>query len=78
MFHRKETIGPVDVAFTDREGGVSTGPWSSLNLGTGNADDPASVQDNLRLLGEALGVNRIARMTQVHGNDVHIVDSTYA
>ena len=78
MFLSRETFGPVDVAFTDREGGVSTGPWSSLNLGTGNADDPASVQDNLRLLGEALGVNQIARMTQVHGNDVHIIDSSYA
>jgi len=78
VFHRKETIGPVDVAFTNREGGVSTGPWSSLNLGTGNGDDSAAVEHNLRLLADALGVDELVRMTQVHGADVHVVDSAHA
>ena len=78
MFLIRETIGPVDVAFTNREGGVSTGPWSSLNLGTSNADDPASVQENLRLLAVALGVSTLVRMTQVHGADVSVVDTAYA
>lgn len=78
MFVHRETCGPVDVAFTNREGGVSTGPWSSLNLGTSNADDPASVQENLRLLAGALGVSTLVRMTQVHGADVHVIDTAYA
>ncbi|MET0930459.1 MAG: polyphenol oxidase family protein [Aeromicrobium sp.] len=62
--------GPVAIAFTDRLGGSSDGPWGSLNLGTSNGDDPARVAENLRLLGDELGVDRLVRMTQVHGSDV--------
>ncbi len=63
----------VDVAFTDREGGVSTGPWASLNLGTGGADDPSNVEANLKLLAGAMGVARIVTMRLVNVVDVAIV-----
>jgi YfiH family protein len=62
--------GPVSYAFTDRVGGISEGPWGSLNLGTSNGDDPARVAGNLELLGDEIGVERLVRMTQVHGADV--------
>jgi YfiH family protein len=62
--------GPVSFAFTDRLGGASEGPWGSLNLGTSNGDDPARVAENLQRLGEQLRVERLVRMTQVHGADV--------
>ncbi len=39
-------------AFATRCGGVSTGPFASLNLGFGR-DDARSVRENRRLLGEA-------------------------
>ena len=39
MFAFRETRGPVEVAFTDRHGGVSGGPFASLNLAAAGADD---------------------------------------
>src|SRR5438132_1463355 len=36
------------VAFTTREGGVSTGVYESLNLTTGTGDDPELVAENRR------------------------------
>jgi YfiH family protein len=69
IWHAART-GPVAFAFTDRLGGASEGPWGSLNLGTSNGDDPALVAENIRRLGDELGVARLVRMTQVHGADV--------
>ncbi|MEJ7633397.1 polyphenol oxidase family protein [Aeromicrobium sp.] len=69
MFHR-DTVGRVEFAFTDREGGLSDGPWESLNLGTSNGDGPDVVERNLGRLGDEMGVDRLVRMTQVHGADV--------
>ena len=63
---RWDAPGPYVVAFTTREGGVSTGAHASLNLGS-RTDDPARVAENRRLacaqLGldpERLAVNRAA------------------
>ncbi len=67
--------GRVSFAFTDRDGGVSEGPWGSLNLGTSNGDDPARVADNLDLVGGAVRADRLVRMTQAHGNDVVWADA---
>ncbi|GAA3535293.1 peptidoglycan editing factor PgeF [Aeromicrobium panaciterrae] len=74
MFFHRETVGRVEFAFSDREGGLSAGPWASLNLGTSNGDDPNLVQGNLELVAEHLGVDRLVRMTQVHGADVAWTD----
>jgi purine-nucleoside/S-methyl-5'-thioadenosine phosphorylase / adenosine deaminase len=41
-----EAPGPYRVAFSTRLGGVSTGPFSSLNLGIRTEDDPARVVEN--------------------------------
>ncbi|CAN5146161.1 peptidoglycan editing factor PgeF [soil metagenome] len=68
--HRR--VGRVELAFTDRAGGHSHGAWSSLNLGTSNGDDPTTVQRNLDELAAAMEVDRLVRMTQVHGRDVHV------
>ncbi len=78
MFFHRETVGRVEFAFTDRHGGLSDGPWTSLNLGTSNGDDPNVVQGNIERLGEHLGVDRLVRMTQVHGADVAWTDSVAA
>ena len=53
--------GPYVVAFTTREGGVSTGAFASLNLGS-RADDPARIAENRRLACEELGLDP-ARLT---------------
>lgn len=66
--------GRVAFGFTDRLGGTSDGPWESLNLGTSNGDDSAKVQRNIQLVAGGFGVDRLVRMTQVHGADVTWTD----
>ena len=69
---RWELPGPYVVAFTTRVGGVSDGPYASLNLGT-KEDDPARVAENRRLACEALGLDhaRLAVNRQRHSPTVH-------
>jgi purine-nucleoside/S-methyl-5'-thioadenosine phosphorylase / adenosine deaminase len=69
---RWETGLPYVVAFSTRVGGVSEGPYESLNLGILTADDPAHVVENRRLLAERTGIDpERARMAwQRHGVEV--------
>jgi polyphenol oxidase len=64
-------------SFSDRHGGVSTGPYASLNLGDHVGDDPEAVNQNRRILSGRLGipVDRVVWMRQVHGANVAVVDS---
>ena len=77
MFAYTDSRGSVEVAFTDRHGGVSGGPYASLNLAAKSTDDEADVRRNLELLAEALDPDgeppRLALMRQVHGADVAVV-----
>jgi hypothetical protein len=57
------------VRFTSRQGGVSEGPYASLNLGRGTDDDPERVQRNRVLLAERLGRGLVGAR-QVHGTVV--------
>ncbi|QGG41116.1 polyphenol oxidase family protein [Aeromicrobium yanjiei] len=74
MIWQAGRLGRVELAFTDRLGGSSEGPWASLNLGTSNGDDPERVADNLDRLARELDVEQIVRMTQVHGAEVAWTD----
>ena len=60
------------VRFTGRAGGVSRGPYASLNLGSWTDDDPAAVRENRRRLAALadVGPERLAQAHQVHGIDV--------
>ena len=66
----------VRVAFTGRAGGVSEGPYSSLNLGNHVGDDPASVERNRMLVLEALDAADVPLVvpSQVHGEVVVELD----
>jgi YfiH family protein len=59
----------ASVTFTTREGGVSEGPYESLNLGILTDDDPECVTENRRRAALAAGVAppRVAMGWQVHG-----------
>ena len=61
------------VTFTTREGGVSNGPYRSLNLGILTEDDPANVTENRRRAASEAGVepDRMAMGFQVHGTELH-------
>ncbi len=52
-----EVPGPYRVAFSTRLGGVSEGPFSSLNLGIRTDDDPARVVENRKRLCAAVGAD---------------------
>ena len=59
--------------FLGRLGGVSVGPYESLNLAYWVGDDSAHVDANWRRLREVIGNDPIARCRQVHGKSVRIV-----
>ncbi len=54
-------------AFFTREGGVSAGPYHSLNLSLAVGDDPARVQENRGRVQQALNLKALAAAAQVHG-----------
>jgi len=72
VFAWRQDDGAARLAVTDRAGGVSTGPYASLNLATHVGDDPAAVRRNRALLADAVGVgpDRLLFAEQVHGSDV--------
>jgi len=59
----------VTVRFSSRRGGVSAGPFASLNLGVLTDDDRAAVIENRARLARAAGFDpaRVAMGRQVHG-----------
>ena len=59
--------------FFTRRGGVSTGPFASLNCSASSADDPAHVALNRAAVAAALGAAHLLGATQVHGADVATV-----
>ena len=64
--------GPYVVAFTLRTGGVSEGPYASLNLGA-RGDDPALIAENRAIACRRLGLDdsRLAVNRQRHSPTVH-------
>jgi polyphenol oxidase len=59
--------------FTTRRGGVSEGPYASLNLGLWTGDDPGCVRLNCERVQVQAGASRLAQGRQVHGTRV-VVD----
>lgn len=64
----------VTAVVTTRHGGVSTGPYASLNLGAQVGDDFEAVRRNRGLVAAALGVDRLTIAAQQHTNRVAVVD----
>jgi YfiH family protein len=68
----EDSPGPYDVVFSTREGGVSEGPFASLNLGRATADEPERVNENRRRLCTEVGADpdALALNYQHHSADV--------
>ena len=66
----------ADAVVSARSGGVSSGPYESLNLSLSVGDDPGCVRENRRRLAAAFGANPgdFAFARQVHGAGVSVVD----
>ena len=65
----------VPHAFTTRHGGVSTGAQASLNLALREGDTMENVEQNLRILGAALGFEpeKMVLTRQIHSDIVRVV-----
>jgi copper oxidase (laccase) domain-containing protein len=66
--------------FFTRRGGVSDGPFASLNCGLSSTDARERVIRNRELVAEAMGVaaGQLVGVTQVHGSGVALVDEPWA
>lgn len=66
-------------AFFTRRGGVSAGPWASLNVGLRGGDEPARIAANRARAAAALGLaaDRLVTLRQVHGVHVERVDAPW-
>jgi polyphenol oxidase len=65
----------ADAVVTARSGGVSSGPYATLNLSLSVGDDPALVLENRRRVARALGAGPedFVFARQVHGSGVRVV-----
>ncbi|WP_182375913.1 peptidoglycan editing factor PgeF [Nocardioides sp. WS12] len=78
MYSFRITTGPVDLAFTDRVGGVSAAPFGELNLARDGDDAESARAENLRLLLDDFAPgDDLAELHQVHGNDVLVADAAH-
>lgn len=69
-------LAAVPHGFAGRRGGVSTGGFASLNVGTGSGEDEAVVMENRRRACNAvLPGAALASVYQVHGRDCVIADA---
>jgi YfiH family protein len=70
---RWDVTGPYDVVFTTRAGGVSEGPFESLNLGRRTGDDVERVDENRRRLCAELDANEddLTLGFQTHSTEVN-------
>ena len=57
MIRWEHAPGPYEVVFSTREGGVSEGPFASLNLGRATGDEPGRVDENRRRLCAEVGAD---------------------
>jgi polyphenol oxidase len=70
-----DVLAGADAYVTTRAGGVSRGPYESLNMGLAVHDDPAAVLENRRRVAAAIGagLEDFVFSRQVHGRGVRIV-----
>ena len=67
---RPDWPAPVGAWCSERAGGVSTGPFESLNLGAAVGDDPDAVAENRRRFAAELGGAQPVWLRQVHGHHI--------
>ncbi|NLD49873.1 MAG: peptidoglycan editing factor PgeF [Clostridiaceae bacterium] len=64
--------------FTTRRGGVSKGPYYSLNMAFNKSDERVNVEENYRRIANALGIKleNMVLSNQVHENKIRVVADT--
>jgi len=75
VYSFRTTIGPVELAFTDRLGGVSAAPYDELDLALEGEDAGGARAENHRLLlADFAPGDELCDLHQVHGATVALVD----
>ena len=64
------TLLPLPHGCFTRDGGCSTGPYASLNIGYSTGDSPRRVDSNRERICNHLKLDRLVAMHQVHGEEV--------
>lgn len=79
MFFWRERDEVLDRAFTQRQGGVSEGPFAELNLGGHVGDAADSVAANRAVLASSLDVapDHLVFMDQCHGDGVVVTEAPW-
>lgn len=60
--------------FFTRQGGVSKGLYSSLNVGIGSDDNPEHIFENRKFVRETLEADALLSLYQIHSNQVIVAD----
>lgn len=70
----------IRIAFTERLGGVSEGPFESLNLATTVSDEPSKVYENRQILIDAFSLKEAPCVIpfQVHGDSIQVLPDNAA
>jgi YfiH family protein len=68
----------VKHCFFTKNGGVSTGIYSSLNCGLGSMDEKNNILNNLGIVSKKIGVlkNKLFLMNQTHSNKVVVINES--
>jgi len=76
IFKNLSETGIVKHCFSTRKGGVSAGPFASMNLGYNRGDDDINVDENFRRICDATGITKekIVITKQKHGTNIQIID----
>jgi len=79
VFYTFPTFQRFTCAIFTRLGGVSKPPFDSLNVGHTVGDDLSAVEENHRLIFEALGISKeqVVTARQVHGLSLALVDERH-
>lgn len=71
-------ISGVRHGFFSKNGGVSSGVYSSLNCSPGSNDKPKNVVENRKRVMSALGMEeaKLFGLSQIHSKDVHLIEKS--
>jgi YfiH family protein len=67
---RSDSLAPVEHGFFTRKGGASSGIFKGLNCGTGSSDIADIVRINRDRVAQAVGVDALNGVHQIHSADV--------
>lgn len=77
--HELLTHDNITHGFFGRQGGVSEGQYTSLNVGQGSQDTSANITENRTRVAASLGTSepKLLSLSQIHSTEVLIIDAPF-